>query len=171
MRRSFSTRGRPGDFTGEGFSPGFPGYGRNVIRLPESSYTGDPGPFWRKTVRGRFGEEILLVQSAMAGTDPETELGTETGDAETTPAMSGTSPTPAVFEAQVQAGAADGLPLGPVETGQSQPELSIEKETGAKTQSQSQGAHGPEVAPEPLPELKPQREAERKPLIWKGFPK
>jgi hypothetical protein len=100
VQRNFSTRGRPGNFTGEGFYPGPPGYaGRNVIRLPDSSYTGDPGPLWRKTARGKFGEEIVFVESDPGGTgNPEAELGKETGDGETsgTTAMSGAGSQPQV---------------------------------------------------------------------------
>lgn len=170
MQRSFSTRGRPGSFTGEGF-PGFPGYaGRNMIRLPEGSYTGDPGPFWQRFARSRSGEGILLVQSAPAGMSyPGEESGKKAGDGDgtVTPAMGGTgSPAQVVHGPETQS------------EPECEPQAGLEAESGVEEQGVAGGTASepvPEPAsvppePAPAPELEPQGEPERKPLIWKAFP-
>lgn len=143
VQRNFSTRGRPGSSPGEVFFPGFPGYaGGNLIRLPEGSYTGDPGPLWRRTARGRFKKEVILVQSAPAGTDhPEAEL-TELE-----------KPAATAFGIPAQTGAPESLPPEPVETGEFRSGAGVEEETGAKNESQQEIASGHEfvVTPEVTP--------------------
>ncbi|NLW09816.1 MAG: hypothetical protein GX036_08140 [Firmicutes bacterium] len=147
MQRSFSTRGRLGNSSGEGIFPGFPGYaGRNLIRLPDGSYTGDPGPFWRKTTRGRFGE-VLLVQSAPAAAgDPEGELGKEAGDGE----ACGSQPEVMLGqEVTDEPGVAPG------------PEITDE----AEVEDGAEAAPGAGIQPEPA-----QQKPLIKPLVWKAFP-
>src|SRR5690554_4839585 len=145
MHRSFSSRGKPGDVAGEGFSPGTPGYaGRTIIRLPEGFYTGDPGSFWKKPVRGRFGEEISSVrpgeevgevENNIFTGSPRAEFGKEAGGVESSEerVTEGISRASTSFGTQAQKNGFSSEPVG----GQSESDLNAEIETGSKTEPQA----------------------------------